>query len=989
MGQAIVMGLERRSKMSTGETYETTRVALPHLMAAGAMVVGLLLLAPAAVAATADIIAPQNQPHTPADGWQAGTCTTDSPRCTVNTPDQFFRDAAGHPPVGFTQFIVKHREPLPGLKLPVEELMTVRVDLPVGLSVNPQATPRCPLEDFLQGPANCPPESAVGESAVTVSVLGIPVLPIEGLTRVPVYNLVPPAGEPARLGMDLLGNDIYLDGDIAWDGDYHEGFTIHIPKMPFSEVPLVDDGLILKNRLVFDGTAGDGTFITTPTTCHDPEQLGFEGVYSTWLRASSIGEEESAGYQFPQSAAPAFESPLTEGERPLNCDSIPFDPSVEVDPGVARTDSPAATAVTVNLPEIQDPAREGRQATSHLKDTKVTLPVGMGLNPSAASGLAACSDAQFGKGTPNPIACPAASRVGRVEVQTPPLPPDSLAGNVYVGQQLSRDPASGDTYRIFAAAESERYGISARLIGNVSADPRTGQLTTTFANNPQVPLGSLRLIFDGGVRAPLTSPATCGPHRATTVMTPWSGNPPAFPGASFKFTTAPSGGACPNALAERPFVPRFGAATESVQAGAFSEFEMRVTRHDGHQELKGVEVQLPPGLTARLAGVSYCSEAAIAAAAANSGVAEATDPSCPASSLVGSASVLAGSGPAPLAIEGKAFLAGPHGGGPLSLAVITPAAAGPFDLGSVVVRVALFVDRETAQVTAVSDSLPHVYGGALLDIRSVAVRLDRPRFSLNPTNCSPMAVEGTLRGGGANPDDPAAFTVAGGSPPFQVSGCKKLGFGPKLLLRLFGAMRRARNPRLRAVFAARGGDANTARVAVTLPRSLFLDQGSVSRVCTRQQYDAHDCPGNSIYGFARAFTPLLAKPLEGPVYLRSSDHELPDLVASLRGQVDIDLVGRIDSVRGRIRTTYDTVPDVPVSRFLLTLRGGKRGLLTNSRDQCSRPAHQNHGNRGPLRALARINGQNRKRARGHPKLRRACRKSNRAHKRRRRHRRRR
>jgi hypothetical protein len=301
-------------------------------------------------------------------------------------------------------------------------------------------------------------------------------------------------------------------------------------------------------------------------------------------------------------------------------------------------------------------------------------------------------------------------------------------------------------------------------------------------------------------------------------------------------------------------------------------------------------------------------------------------------------------------------------------------------------------------VAAVSDPIPHVYGGALLDVRSVAVRLDRPGFSLNPTNCSPMAITGTLRGGGANPADPAAFSAVDVSTPFQAGGCEELSFEPKLFLRLFGSMRRARNPRLRAVYAARAGDANARRVAVTLPRSLILDQSSISRVCTRQQYAAGDCPKSSIYGYARAFTPLLDKPLEGPVYLRSSDNPLPDLVASLRGQVDVDLVGRIDSVHGRIRTTYDTVPDVPVSAFVLTVRGGNRGLLTNSRDQCSsrkrrkarnQAAHLSRrgGHRGVrlLRAVARIAAQNGRKANQRPKVRRACGKAQR--RRHRRHRR--
>jgi hypothetical protein len=233
-----------------------------------------------------------------------------------------------------------------------------------------------------------------------------------------------------------------------------------------------------------------------------------------------------------------------------------------------------------------------------------------------------------------------------------------------------------------------------------------------------------------------------------------------------------------------------------------------------------------------------------------------------------------------------------------------------------------------------------------------------------------LQAAGALRGGGGNPADVAAFSSFPVSAPFQVRDCDKLGFKPKLFLRLFGAMRRAKNPKVRAVFVTRNDDANPARVAVTLPKSLILDQASISKVCTRPQYEANDCPKNSRYGFARAFTPLLDKPLEGPVYLRSSDNELPDMVASLRGQVDIDLVGRIDAVKGRIRNTFDVVPDVPVSKFVLTVKGGKKGLLTNSRNQCPKKVR---GKRvKPLRAIARIKGQNGKKANQRPKLRRPC-----------------
>lgn len=964
--------------------------------------------------AGADIIGPQDPNDPQVDSpWQAGTCKADAPaKCSVETPAQFFEQAAGHPPVGFTQFIVNVEPgPLPLTEVPIGDLRTVRVDLPPGLTVNPQASPQCdlgPESEESPSSVNCAADTQVGTSEVTATHTdtGVSVT----LPPVPVYNVVPKQGEPARFGFSVAGSDVFLEADVAWERDYHEYFTIHVHKV--SLPVLGEKARILKNRLVFDGMsgAGNGTFITTPTTCLGPAPPSspFEHVYSTWLRADSYQEENPTfpvGSDFIESKIPrkppAFET------SPKNCEDIPFDPSIAVDPGTNATDSPAGAAVTVNLPEIKNPTKsEASKSTSHVRSAQVTLPVGMGLNPSAANGLVACADEQFGKGTRNAVACPPASKIGTVEVDTPPLPDGSLTGSVYVGRQLSSDPASGDLYRIFVTAESARYDISARLLGKVRADPQTGQLMTTFddpaaaadelapgrppmSGLPQVPFKTFRLKFNGGAKAPLTSPPTCGPNTTGSAMTPWStalgispvgasdgsgpsGDSPDEPSDEFSLTALPGGGDCPKTLAERPFSPGFGTRTTNPKGGAFTSLEVELARSDGQQELKGVDIKLPPGHSAKLAGVKYCPEADIAEAGTNGGAAEAAAPSCPSSSRIGTATVKVGTGSEPLQMVGKAFLAGPYKGAPLSLAVVTPATAGPFDLGTVVVRVALHVDRRTAQIRALSDPIPHVYGGALLDIRSVVVKTDRPRFSINPTNCSRLAAGGTLRGGGANPLDPAAFSSFAVSAPFQVSGCDKLGFKPKLFLRLFGAMKRAKNPRLRAVYIAREGDANTARAAVTLPRSLFLDQSSISKVCTRPRYQANDCPKNSVYGFARAFTPLLDKPLEGPVFLRSSDNPLPDMVASLRGQVDIDLVGRIDSVKGRIRNTFDVVPDVPVSKFVLTVKGGKKGLLTNSRNQCVVRKNGERRRVKPLRAIARIKGQNGKKANQRPKLRTAC-----------------
>jgi hypothetical protein len=971
-------------------------VAVHRFAVCLAFAVGLLValgaairVAPAA-ADTGDIVAPSNPDDPQVDsGWQAGTCNSDAPeKCSVATPKQFFEQAGGHPQVGFTQIIVKHKAPG---ETPVGELKTVRVDLPVGLSVNPQATEQCPQATFEANPSSCPAGSTVGRSEVTASLLGAPVGPLNST----VYNIVPTFGEAARFGFELAGNDVYLRANVAWDGDYHEGFTIDIPEAVRLE-PLIE-GLILKNRFVFDGRAGNGTFITTPTTCFGPAVPPREHVYSTYLRADS--------YQIPNPSFPSgssfFESRIPPGTSPKECSSIPFDPSIGVAPDTGQTDSPSGPSVEVRVPfEVPTAAEEAqpltRQASSQVRRATVTLPPGMGLNPSAAGGgLQTCHDMLFGPSTRNPVLCPPGSKIGTVSIDTPPLPDGSLTGNVYVGRQLSRDPQSGNEYRIFVDAESDRYGISVRLEGKVSADPVTGRLTTTFDNEelgglPQVPFSSFRLDFDGGPRAVLTSPPTCGPNRTGTELTPWSGNAAAHPADQFTLTDAPGGGACAATAASRPFAPGFAVHVDNPQAGAYSPLGVDVTRSGGSQELKGVAVNLPPGASARLAGLSYCPEAALAAAAASSGVGEASAPSCPASSFLGSASVTAGSGPAPIQIAGKVFLAGPYKGAPLSLAVVTPATAGPFDLGTVVVRVALFVDPETARVSAVSDPLPHVFGGALLDLGSISVRTDRPNFSLNPTNCAPMSAAATLAGGGGDPGNPAAFSSAAASSFFQVHRCGALGFRPKLFLRLFGARRRAKNPKLRAILLARGGDANIARAAVTLPPGLILDQANLSKVCTRVQFAADACPRKSIYGYARAFTPLLDAPLQGPVYLRSSSHELPDLVADLRGQLHIVLDGRTDSVHGRIRNTFDALPDVPVSKFVFTLRGGRKGLLVNSRNLCRRKGgkrrhgkraqasgvtprrrHRRHRGKG-IRALARFKAQSGKKRNLRPRLRLPC-----------------
>jgi hypothetical protein len=929
-----------------------------------AVVLGLLTMA--APAQAVDIIEsqePEGKPETAKAGWQAGTCTIDP--CSAETPDLFFEQAAGHPPKGFTQIIVRHTGPF---EAPAGDLKTVLVDLPPGLSVNPQATPQCALENGKFPALGCPLDTQVGTSAVTTATGLVPPITAPGI---PVYNLVPRDGEPARFGFTLpLGiGETFLNAGVAWEGDYHEYFTIHVPSIPALK--------ILKNRLVFDGLTetqpGNGRFLTIPSTCENPEVEPFKRQYTTFLHADSVAEpapDNQYDVAAPSPPPPSFlsgselvESHLPKGARPEGCDKVPFAPSTSADPGTNMTDSPTGPTVDVKVPF--EPAAP--IYNSNVRVARVSLPTGMGINPSAAPTLHVCKDDQFRKGQRAPIACPADSKIGTVAVDTPPLPDGTLTGNVYLGEQLSRDPLSGDVYRIFLAPESAVRGLSVRLIGNVVADPVTGRLTTEVRESPQVPFDLVRVKLDGGNQAPLSSPPTCGPNATGHAMTAWSGTPdsgPADPG--FTLTNAPGGGACAKTMVERPFSPTFNAVPKDTEAATYTPFSTRIVRTDGQQELKGVDITLPPGATAKLKGVPYCPPSDLAEAAKRSGAAERKNSSCPDKSEVGVVAATAGTGPLPLRIEGTAYLSGRYKGAPVSLSVITPAVAGPFDLGNVVVRVPLRLHPETAEINAVSDPIPDVFGGAKLSLRSVFVNVNRKEFTLNGTNCSKFATAGALRGGGADPASPAAFSSFAVSDPFQAANCKRLKFRPKLYLRLFGKTQRAKQPKLRATLKARPGQANIGRASVALPNALFLDQSSLSRICTRVQFAANDCPRKSIYGRARAFTPLLGKPLEGPVYLRSSNNPLPDLVAHLEGQVEIDLVGRIDSFRGGIRTTFGRVPDVPVSKFTMVLPGGKRGLLVNSRNLC----------KTPVKAIVRFKAQNGKKLNSRRQLRTPCKKKN-------------
>jgi hypothetical protein len=857
--------------------------------------------------------------------FEALTCKTDTSApgvgnweangdpCLASDPvERFYTQAAGHPQKGITAFLLNQVGGFPNL--PEGAIRELRTELPEGLGVNPEATPQCTRKQLSEVVAAGPPLATKCTTEVPGSFVGVnyfttlapgPAPPAGTEVTVPVlvYNLEPEFGEPSSAGFNATGKPTILESDLD-PVDQHISFTIRDIE---ESVPIIG------SRLVFEGRAGEG-YLTMPSNCAGPQVTHLD------VESHTSAKDEAS-----------FETAV--GAE--NCDAVPFDPAIETTVN-SSTDSPEAATVDVQLPYDPDPEEI---QTSHLLKANVTLPEGAGLNPSVANGLEVCTDDQFGKGTNDPIGCPEASKIGTVEVETQALP-ETLGGTVYVGAPLSNDPASGNQFRIFIHVSSPKFGVNVRLLGNVFPNLDNGQLTAIVDNNPQAPFESFKVHIDGGPRGALTTPDTCGPHTTSATFTPWADNGNETRTAEFTLDTLPTGGPCPATLADRPLDPFFAASPQGFTAGEYSPFNLDLFRDDGNQEVKRIEVKLPKGMSAKLAGLEYCPESGIAAAESRSGQDELDSPSCPGDSFVGTADIAAGSGSAPFKTQGSAYLAGPYKGAPVSMVFITPAVAGPYDLGNVVVRTALNVDPETAQVHAVSDPIPNVFGGVKLDVREIRVSISRSRFTVNPTTCRErLPLETTVFGGGGNPADSAQWQSVENKDGIQFRACKKLRFKPKFYARIFGGknqMKRGKNPKFRAILDARNGDANLRRAAFILPRATILDQSHIKTICTRVQLAADNCPKNAIYGNARATSPLLDGVLKGPVYLTSSSNELPDLLVDLKGQVPIRLRGVISGKNARLKTVFNETPDVPVDKFILTMKGGGKGLLINSRNLCAR-----------------------------------------------------
>jgi hypothetical protein len=647
-------------------------------------------------------------------------------------------------------------------------------------------------------------------------------------------------------------------------------------------------------------------FMRNPTACDGPKTTDIE---------VNFAQDQSLAY-----------TKSTTAPTPTSCQNVPFNPTISADPTAISSGEASGMHVDLAVPQSDDPNTIG---TSDLKDAVVTLPEGMTVNPSAADGIEGCTPAQLGRHTNDEPTCPDSSQVGTVELNTPLLL-DKPKGAVYLAKPYENPDNS--LVELYLVAHS--HGLYIKLPGKVDLDPVTGQLKTTFANNPQLPFDDLLLDFKSGLRGLLSMPETCGTFTTTTSLAPWSGNPAKAPSSSFTIANGPNDTPCAPTLANRPFDLGFNAGTVDPAAGVKTPFTLKLTREDGEQEIKSLNVTTPPGVTASLKGIPYCSESAIAAAGGKKGKEELANPSCPAASQVGTVTTSAGAGVHPLFVTGKAYLAGAYKGAPMSLVTITPAQAGPYDIGTVVVRAGIYVDPTTAQITVKSDEFPTILEGIQLRVRSVAVHMDRSDFTINPTSCEQAVIGAEVIGTSGAVDKPTQR--------FQVAGCSNLPFKPSLAFKLTGGTNRGDYPALTATLKARPGDANIARTAVALPHAEFLAQNHIKTICTRVQFAANQCPEGSIYGYAKAVSPLLDKPLEGPVYLRSSSNPLPDLVASLDGQFKIVLAGRIDSVHGGIRNTFDVIPDAPVTEFTLSMKGGKKSLLVNSKNLCKgKPSRAN------------------------------------------------
>jgi hypothetical protein len=808
-----------------------------------------------------------------------------------------------------------------------EHFKNVTVHLPVGLVGNPTAAPKCTAGE-LTTPTEIENPQLEGDFYLTpscpeASQVGIVHLELSGLEDglVGLYNMVPPPGAATELAFEYAGAVVTLDAYVR-PGDH--GIDI-VSRNTSTTLPVTDvevtawgdpaspshdrvRGRCLGSIHFFEegangqlcpSNAPEKAFLRLPTSCSG------EGL--------AFGAESNSYENLTRIVSASFAGPALTG-----CDRVPFSPTIFVQPTSTAANSPTGLAVQLTNPQNSNP--EGL-AEADLKKAVVTLPEGMALNPSSADGLAACSDAQFGAASAAAAECPDTSKVGTVVLHTPLLE-NPIEGGVYVLTQQSSDPESGQMFRIGMELRDDQHGIDIKVTGALRVNKTTGRITTTFDNNPQLPFSDITLHFKSGARAPLVTPATCATQTTEAELYSWAQpDVPVRSTSSFQLTSGPEGKPCPSPA---PFAPGFNAGVTSVQAGAFTPFLTTFTRSDADQSMQRVSVKLPPGLSGSLASIALCGEAQ-----ANAGT-------CGQASEIGTVTAGAGAGPTPLYVTGgKVFMTGPYEGAPFGLSVVVPAKAGPFDLGTVVVRAKVEVDPHTAQLTVTTDPLPQVVGGVPVNLRLVNVTINRPGFTFNPTNCNAMSITGSMTGGQG--------ATAALSNHFQVTNCGALKFQPKFAASTSGKTSKAGGASLAVKLTypntPQGTEANIAKVKVDLPKQLPSRLTTLQKACLAKVFEANPagCPAASVVGHAKAITPILPVPLEGPAYFVSHGGEaFPSLIVVLQGYgVTVDLEGTtFISKQGITSSTFKSVPDVPVGSFELTLPEGKYSALAANGNLC-------------------------------------------------------
>jgi hypothetical protein len=901
----------------------STRIWFVALLAGAAFGV----VAPAAHAAEAE------EYGVIAHSFQAGACDN-SPTEGCKVPAT---QAGSHPVFSITAFGIntnKSGEPFGLTK-------RVRVDSPAGFITNPHAIPTC-TDSELEA-EKCPAASQMG---IEKLVIFDPLTKKDEELTLNVYNMVPPAGSPADfayLAPSLTGHEIVnIVGGVSWyheanvkggvpTGDSHEYYVIS-----GSSVPLVSSTLLFLS-------APNSTFLTVPTSCTGPS-------------TNYLEVESSAGQVVNTSFTPV--PPLTPVPlETTGCNLVPFEPSIALHPEKTQSDVPDGLTIEVNVPQNQEPAA---LASAHLRTSKVILPEGLTLDPSAASELDGCTPEQIGLGTNKKIECSAPSIIGTATVQSPAiLPPGEpteakegeLTGNIYLGKPAS-GAISGPPYTIYVAVESSKYGLGMRLKGTVEPNLTTGQLTTTFEENPQEPFSSLKLSFKGGALSPFANPLSCGPASATASLTPWSSSTASsLTSSPFTVDSNNAGGACASTL---PFAPAQSTENQSSAAGALTSFKFTLARGEGQQYFSQVKTVLPAGLLGKIPSVTLCGEA------------EANAGTCSANSQIGAAAVTAGSGPTPFAFNGgKVYLTGPYDGAPYGLSIVVPAVAGPFSLGNVVTRATINVDPNTYRLIVTTTNLPKVFAGIPLRLRSIMVSINRQSFLSNPTRCATLATESTLSGF-ITPTSTSGSTQSLSS-PFLVGECPKLKFKPTFSAISGSKTSKANGASLEVKITQPAGQMNIGQVLFTLPKQLPSRATTLRLACPAATFETGPPPGSCLstarVGSATVTTPVLPGTLTGPAYLVSHGGEaFPDLDLILKGDgVTIVLVGHTHiSTSGITTSKFETLPDAPVTSAVVTLPVGPQSLLAANGNLCN--------NQSKLLAPTTIIGQNGRQIRQNTKI---------------------